>query len=895
MKTIKPTRLSVLTRVIEHDHRPKLVVGVTAAFRLGEERHLVSDMEMWPLVVNALEAEQGVFDEVTPKVRGEVLVAGCCHVPGGMPRPVSFVRVKIGSVDKRLAVIGDRRWQAGIPTEPRPFSVMPVDWTRAFGGEGFEKNPSGRGAAPVESDEGRVHWLPNIEEPRALITSPSDRPEPAGLGGLALTLPQRRTKFGTYGHDWLATRAYGFAEDMDPTVFNLAPADQWLEGWFRGDEAYLIENMHPERARIEGRLPPLAARVFVTQRRTDGSEAFKEVALRIDTVRFFPELLLGVLVFRGVVDVVEDDADDIRELMLACEDREAPRSVEHYRRALEARRNHEQAALLSLSERDIVPPAELGWRGGGIGEVRDGAQPEFVLQKNLERRHAAEVAAARERLVAAGLDPKDFALDESTAEPEIDLDDPDAMAAYIRSHQERRESQERELAEKRKKAEADVRATFAAQGLDYDAEVERVLKEHAGPPKLDARRTFEHMKSLLALAREHGQPNLELEQRISDPSYLRTLVEGEERLRQSYRLSAHRQVAIDSLSNTASDPFRVELTVAHLNAIGLEARDFSGVDLTGMQLPGLDLTDGFLESANLTDTDFTGANLTRTVLAHARLHGTRLTDANLGQANLGSAELVDVDLSRANLTETILEKARIARTSFRGVRFDKTSLLEAVFGEDVDFGEATAELMIFYKVDLRGVRFKGARFTKCAFVECDLRGADLEGVDLSATTLVTCPADGARFSKAVLEGTQFVVGSTLVDADFTGARMPNASLRGLDLRRVTLRDAVLDGADLSKSDLSGANLSGVSARQAMFIGSTLTGAKLTGADLLSALLSRAKLHAADFSGASLFQADLAKVQVDASTNLDRVNLERARMHPKYQPPRPIEEEAHHES
>ena len=884
MKTVKPTRLSLVTRFFEEERRPRFVVGVTAAFRLGVDKELVSDIEMWPLVMAALEVEDGVLDEGAPKVRGEVLVAGHCYPPGA-PQAVSFARVKVGTVDKRLAVIGDRQWKHGVPSEPRPFEKMPLDWTRAFGGEGFDDNPKGRGFVPVDGEGGRVHPLPNVEDAKALVKSPRDRPEPAGFGGLGITLPQRKSKFGTYDKQWLETRAFAFARDMDPTIFNLAPPDQWLEGFFQGDETYLVENMHPERARIEGRLPPLGVRVFVTQTERGGDEVFKEIPTRIDTLRLFPEQGIGVMIYRGVLDVWDDEADDVRELLLACEDRSAPRPTEHYHQALVRRRDHEEAGLLALSERDLVPPAELGWHTvSPASQIKDIPKPEFIRRDNFKRRHALEVEEAKARVVASGLDPKDFALDTQEEVPDVDLDDADATADFIREQRALSTKRRDEYEDKRKEIEANTRATFAAQGLDYDEEADKALKESAGPPKFNARRQIEQLESLLAIAREHGQPVVEMEQKLADPAYLAELLEAEERLRQAYVLSAHHRRPVERLAPDDVEPFRAEIEAAQHNAIGLEGRDYSGADLSGMSLPGMDLAGAFLEAVDLSRTDLSGANLERTVLAHAKLHGTKLAGARLSEANLGRAEIVDADLSGALLDKAVLEKTRFTRTSLRGVRFDKTSLIETEFVEDVDLGEASAELMAFYHLDLRGVRCRGARFTKCAFVECDLRGADLTGIDLSATTLVTCAADGARFADATLAGTQFVAGTTLAGADFSRAQLQNASLRKLDLSKARFTGAVLDRADLSKSNLREADLTGVSASQAMFIAADLTGASLAKSDFLSALFTRAKLFGTSLEGANLFQADLAKVQTDGATNLERANLGRARVHPRYQPP-----------
>ena len=47
------------------------------------------------------------------------------YAPGGKPVASSFVRVKVGSVDKRLAVHGDRHWVRGSPSDAKAMTTMP--------------------------------------------------------------------------------------------------------------------------------------------------------------------------------------------------------------------------------------------------------------------------------------------------------------------------------------------------------------------------------------------------------------------------------------------------------------------------------------------------------------------------------------------------------------------------------------------------------------------------------------------------------------------------------------------------------------------------------------------------------------------------------------------------
>ena len=62
------------------------------------------------------------------------------------------MRVQLGPIDKKLYVIGNRYWHRGSASDPEPFTRMAVSWENAFGGEGYDKNPLGRGYKPIEDE-----------------------------------------------------------------------------------------------------------------------------------------------------------------------------------------------------------------------------------------------------------------------------------------------------------------------------------------------------------------------------------------------------------------------------------------------------------------------------------------------------------------------------------------------------------------------------------------------------------------------------------------------------------------------------------------------------------------------------------------------------------------------
>jgi hypothetical protein len=358
MKVIKPMKLALLHRVIEVRRRPYFHVGAMLGFSLSNHRALVDEMAFWAAVSMALGAN-GVVDEGFAKARGELLVAGSFHAPGGLPVTASYVRARLGGIDKRLAIVGDRVWRDNAASAPEPMTTMPLDWSRAFGSGKFECNPYGKGADPIDVGGRAHHPLPNVERYGALLRSPSDQPEPAGFLPMDVAFAQRRKRAGTHDKRWFAEHFPGMAPDAEATFFNVASEDQWLDGYFVGDEEFLIENMHPDHARIEGRLPGLTPRCFVTHRTTEG-DRFVEIPLRCDTVWLFPSSGLGVVISHGVREVSEDDAADIVHLVAACEEASLVRPIEHYQTALARRLDKDKGAIAEMSDSDLMPSRASG-------------------------------------------------------------------------------------------------------------------------------------------------------------------------------------------------------------------------------------------------------------------------------------------------------------------------------------------------------------------------------------------------------------------------------------------------------------------------------------------------------------------------------------------------------
>lgn len=873
MKTIKPQKLGLLCKPFENGRECYFVATLLVFFTFDPSSDPLSEVDLWRFVTSEL-GRDAAFDLCMWKPRGELLVVGRCYTPGGVPRTASSVRVQLGPIDKTLFVIGDRRWGLSGPSAPEPFTVMPVTYENAFGGKGYGQNPIGKGAAPTQEPKGKVHLMPNIELPKHLIRSPGDRPPPAGLGPYDFTWPQRYGKLGTYDDQWLKERFPGFAKDMDWGFFNVAPDDQQINGYFRGDEEILVENMHPEKPRIQTRLPALAGRCFINQK-TQGGEVFREIPTRLDTVWLFPHAERGILVFRGVERIAEDDGADVLHLVAGCEDLGSPKPVEHYARVLAQRLDKEKGHLYLLRDRDLLP-APRGSVRSEQDEVDALIATEGLLMKNLRRKAELELEKAREEARRMGLDP---ALYVPALPPEEPPPNPESLPEIADKLLLEAEQSKIDAEERRAKAEEEAREICKQQGLDYEELVRRAEEQQGGPPKFSAKKEMERLHDMAELSRNAEMPISEVEAKLADPNYEMHLKAVEEQLLKAYKLSAHLALPARRLAGEEGARARERAALAYTMEQSFAGEDLTGADLSGLDLQNADFSDALLEGTSFAGADLSGANFSRAVLARANFSGANLSGAKLWGANLGLAKLRRATIDGADLSSATLVKADLSHATFKGARLSNADLSEAVF-EGVDFTGITAFRVNFIGANLSGVKLAGAQMTHCNFLEATVEGVDFTGATLVSSSFVGVKGDRAVFAGANLDNVRVVKESSFEGADFKNARMERANLRGARLSGSDFSYAKLRGADLSESDLRGAKFVSADAVEAIFIRADLTGAIMTSIDLMQGLLQKAKIRGADFQGANLFRVDLAKVEADASTNFTNANVKYVRVVPR---------------
>ena len=343
-----------------------------------------------------------------PKRHGELLLKASAWAPGGQPTGVVRVAVELeglvlkGGRPRRPRLEGRRAHRARTVRLDAHQLGERLQRARVQA----EPDKAARATTPRHA----ARRCPARRTAPGCSTSPrAQTSEPAGFAPTDLSWPQRIEKAGKYDEEWLQKLYPGLAKDIDWTFFNVAPPDQQLPGFFRGDEEFLLRNLHPEHPELRCRLPGLQLRCFLRRphpQRTRAPDRAEDGARH--GVALPAAQTTGSVVFHGTAPIREDDASDVTVLYAACEDLGQPklRSI-----TTSASSSAGSTARWASSRRSNDGPLMPAMRGtlrrppSPGDEMEDLVAVEQLTKKNMETRVAREVDAARAILVANGLDP----------------------------------------------------------------------------------------------------------------------------------------------------------------------------------------------------------------------------------------------------------------------------------------------------------------------------------------------------------------------------------------------------------------------------------------------------------------------------------------------------------
>lgn len=826
------------------------------------------------------------------KPQGECYVVGSCYQPGGRPGTIALVAFTIGSVMKKMAVVGDRHFQGLISkqTDPEPFTVMPLCWERSFGGAKSPTNPVGLGMEKVLRAGKKVVPLPNIENPDELIRTRRQRPAPIGSFPIPRSWRQRMGLAGSYDAKWLAKRWPGLPDDFDWSYHNGAPPDQRIEGYFRGDETITLLNLHPDSSKVSCKLPGLRVAAFL---RAGDKGHLRSLGPELDTITVDTEAKQVFCLWRAVLDLGATTLDGSETLFVVHEPRGARQGIEHYRQWLE-RREEELAAeereleAVEIRERPplpagvvepvVMPPLEASTEDADVADAsppRSGeARPEPPRAGRMsERSTALPVPIPVDSPVLAA----EMAAAEEEERQEIDVDLEATLDAFITGTMTEQVDMRMimKLAEEEKRARSeplpfqDQLVEASAELATFEEEATELIDPETFAAFLDE---VEERKSADGADRPM---TLVLEELRLPPLPDASEVGVAEELTEPPRVG----VAVDEGADAAeidapgwageqgqgvAEAPRVPAVSTPPESPGSAAPEFTAEQLamrkrvlaalaSGEGCEGWDLVDAVLRGL-----DLSGGNFRRARLLRADLRGATLDGANLDEAELGSADLGEASFRRTTLREAELSGARASGASFEEASLD----------------------------DVTG---SGIALRRASLLRCTLNGADLSGADVSSAHCVGTVFDGADLSDACLDGSRFE-GCRLVETDLSGSTSAQAvvmdgcdltGLRasdGVDFRRGSFVEATIDGgrfgqarlagcrftsARLAGADFSEADLAGAALQQCVLVGS-----RFDGASLKDTVLAKSDLREARFEGAVLLRTDLRSCNLYGAEFLD---------------------------
>jgi hypothetical protein len=304
--------------------------------RAAEDEPLNAGDVFWDHPMNSSVRFESDF--IPYKLGTDVVLNGTAHVPGGVATASCTVGLQVEQRRKILRVVGDRRveYSGGatpVFTDPSPFTTMPLQYERAYGGIDvysdlkvpypYPRNMLGRGFVVSNTAAALAKLsLPNIEDPSAPLTPDTlclgeyaqweTRPLPAGFGWFPKTWLPRASLAGVMPRDRAMEqelrRAYaehvpadqreaylthGF-RDMDFRFFNGASTGLAFP-YLKGGEAIATANLSPA-GRLDFQLPRDAPRIGI-----DIGEGIQEPDVVLQTVMIRMDDAQVDLVWRAAI------------------------------------------------------------------------------------------------------------------------------------------------------------------------------------------------------------------------------------------------------------------------------------------------------------------------------------------------------------------------------------------------------------------------------------------------------------------------------------------------------------------------------------------------------------------------------------------------------------------
>lgn len=765
MQIIKPRTLSLISQTY-HYRKTQMAVGVLGFFRFGEAGYL-NEQDGWKSLAPIL--QQGVIiDTGHAKACGEFMLWGDACAPAGQSVQQMKVKVQVANVSKSLQVIGDRHWNGRrfrSPSQPKPFSTLPLRFENAYGGDDFADNPLGKGRA--QNLDGLIS-LPNLYAKGDSIKADHQAIKPACFAPLDVRWPQRQQFAGHYDQHWLQQIHPGFADDTQPEFFNAALKDQQLKGFIKPGSAIELQGLHPQYSQWAFNVPNLTARVFA-QLTSNRPNQLVEASTHIDTLWLFPQLEMGLVIHRGCIDVQDSLGLDVSHLMLAYErPGDTPRELAHYEQQLALRTDPDSAATHMVYEAPLKP-------------LKTAAEQQRIEQAY---RQAAEQAQQQKAKYIEQLQQQhpDKEINSSN-----DDDLPPIPAELVK---------EGEVDLSKHQAYAQAQLEQAKQ--DSASTLQQAQQKQAAKPQPE---TLEALHARV-WSRPLAASDINLTDVPQQPQ--QQLAYAAELQRQSqYRnrvSSPLRLPNVENMPENGAQTIRQWVEQLLANGESLAGRDLSGGDLQGLDFSQQDLRQCGLEGCDLQHCCFNGANLTGAILTDSNIAGATFCSATLHHCNLSQCRGQGTDFSGAELNDVLMMDSEFEGARFSQAKLTKVQALKACF--DQALFEHTELLQCqFMLATLAGSQWRQCSLQIGNFSKADLSHSHWQECRLYRCVMVDLKADKIEHIQTKAEKVQFSNQGQLSSAKFEACQWHTCGFRDLDLTQSQCTNSVFEQCDLGGTQL----------------------------------------------------------------------------------------------
>ncbi len=922
MKIIRPLQLSFNHQVLEQDRTFYFTVSASLGINLQTGKELL-DIHYLKDMFECM-GESPMPDMGMPKPNGEFLVSGKFFAPGQQPVPGGKVRVKLNNSDKTLYIFGSRQWQNGIPSRAKDIQSMDLEYSNAFGGKGYKKNPDGIGY-----NDG---LLPSVEDPNHIVASQGAQPDPAGFAPLPPVLPQRTQYQGTYDADYKQKFFPGYPGDHDWKSFLCAPQDQWIKGYYTGEESYSLHNLHPDIPLISGTFPGLYPRCFLNEIKEE-QVLFKELPLHLDTIWFFPEKLLGVLIFRGVMEVEDDEAETITEVLCGYEDRaDEPRSQEYYRQALQKRRDSDDDLLKNMNTRDLIPEGHksamellmasalegeqdspladnIDAKAEAMQKMADEKIEEAILQAeaNMENIDIPDEAwdnipdDAREKMPGkqGGLDIRKMMKAGEDAEPDADVkqlndklesilpgitandlkkldmkdfsfDKIDEIMEAVEEFSGKKEKEAKEIAAKEiDKAKEQV----AEQVKTLNLQIEQAKRAMGSEGSDEVQSLEEAKKKVEESLQAFDDIDLDGTKKVKAPLPRIDVETIKEQTAQIDPQIMQAMQQLQTMKDMDIEPEKTKELEEQLNEV--MATTSQQVE-AGLVEAEKGFREGYIMAAHFMDEGLSPHKDSVEEVKARFLEAVTLGE-DVSEGDWACLDLSGEDLSGIDLSNAFLEQVNFTGAVLKGVNFSGAILARAVFAEadctGANFDEANVGAVHAQGADFTDARFTSAKLSKGDFTDANFTGADLE--EIEALEIVI---DRANFTRAKIPKVLFLK-LTIIGASFHQTNMNTSSFLQCTITDCNFSEAILHNCAFVDTSLNSLCFDKANLESACFVA---TDPEKSSTENLSLNLSfkGAHLKQANFQNMDMSNTDFSYANMEngffASTNLSGANLSHGR-------------------